>query len=140
MTESTVVHRALLPAAPPFSLAASLRAIAGFRPTYSENVLLGDRVRTALPWPGRSGGAVVVEVAPRPDAVAGVSLTVYAESPLTATEAASVRLAVSRWLGLDDDIRPFLALVADDPPVRDLLTEVAGLHQVRFATLPEAVA
>jgi hypothetical protein len=44
---------------------------------------------------------------------------------------------VTRWLGLDDDLRPFLALVAADPPVAALIDEVAGLHQVRFRSLAE---
>jgi DNA-3-methyladenine glycosylase II len=125
----------LLQAVPPFSLDASVRAMSSFRPSAGDQVVLGDRVRRALVRPDRPDEAVVVEVAPRPEAA--VQTKVYADSPLPADAAAHVSLSVRRWLGLDDDLRPFLDLAAADPPVAALLAEVAGLHQVRFASLAE---
>jgi DNA-3-methyladenine glycosylase II len=134
-----LAHDALLPAVPPFSLAAALHAMAGFRPSTADRVVLGDHVRTAFAAPGAADRAVVVDVGPRPDAAPGIHVRVYAESPLTADAAAAVERDVSRWLGLDDDLRPFLALAAADPPVASLVDEVAGLHQVRFRSLSEGV-
>jgi DNA-3-methyladenine glycosylase II len=130
-----IAHRGTLAAVPPFSLAASLRAMSGFRPSAGDHLVQGDRVRKALPVD--NDRAVVVEVAPRADAVPGVQLIVYAEGPLTPVEVALVERAVTRWLGLDDDLRPFLELASADPPVSALLPAVDGLHQVRFSSLAE---
>jgi DNA-3-methyladenine glycosylase II len=125
----------LLPAVAPFSLDASVHAMSSFRPCCGDQVVLGDRVRRALVRPDKPDEAVVVEVAPRPEAA--VLLRVYPGSPLPADAAAHVSLSVRRWLGLDDDLRPFLDLAAADPPVAALLGEVVGLHQVRFGSLAE---
>jgi DNA-3-methyladenine glycosylase II len=131
-----LAHTALLPARPPFSLAASLRAMSGFRPCSGDQVVSGAVVRRALPVPGSENEAVVVEVAPRPDAVPGATLRVYARGPL-ASSPALVEAAVGRWLGLDDDLAPFLAAAAADPPVAARLAAAEGLHQVRFGSLAE---
>jgi DNA-3-methyladenine glycosylase II len=113
--------------------------MAGFRPCSGDQFGFGDRVRKALPVPGSASRAVVVEAAPRPDAAPGIHLRVYAPGPL-AVAPALVERAVGRWLGLDDDLRPFLARAAADPPVAALLPTVAGLHQVRFSSLAEGAA
>jgi DNA-3-methyladenine glycosylase II len=135
----TVIHSALLSAVPPYSFVASQTAMTGFMPCSGDQVCTAGRVRKALARPGSDDEAVVVEVAPRPDAVPGVQLMVYGESPLAPGDGAAVERAVSRWLSLSDDLRPFLARAAGDPPVRRLLDRVAGLHQVRFASLAEGL-
>jgi DNA-3-methyladenine glycosylase II len=134
------VHRALLPAVPPFSLAASLAAMSGFRPSAGDQLIMSDRLRKGLAHPDDPHRAVVIEVAPRPDAEPGVALDVYAEHPLSAAGAVSVERWVRAWLSLDDDMRPLLELAADDPPVAALLPLVEGLHQVRFGSLAEGTA
>ena len=133
-------HSALLPAVPPFSLAASLAAMSGFRPSAGDQLIMSDRLRKGLAHPDEPGEAVVVEVAPRPDAAPGVRLEVFAASPLSAAGAAAVERWVRGWLSLDDDMRPVLELASDDPPVAALLPLVHGLHQVRFGSLAEGTA
>ena len=46
--------------------------------------------------------------------------------------------SVAQWLGLDDDLGPFLAAAKADTALAPILGEVAGLHQVRFPSLAEA--
>ncbi len=129
-------HTTVLPATPPYRLSASLRALRGFAPCAGDQCFVGTTVRKAFALPG-SPDAVIAEVSARPDDVPGVALALYAARALTPAEATAVELAVARWLGLDDDVRPFLELAADDPAMDPLLAETAGLHQVRFASLSE---
>jgi DNA-3-methyladenine glycosylase II len=136
----TPAHSALLPAVPPFSLAASLAAMSGFRPSAGDQLIMSDRLRKGLAHPDEPREAVVVEVAPRPDAAPGVRLDVYAARPLSEAGTAAVERWVRAWLSLDDDMRPFLELAAEDPPVAALLPVVHGLHQVRFGSLAEGTA
>src|SRR2546421_1673518 len=131
-----LVHTALLAATPPFALSASLRAMSGFAPCAGDQaVTAADRVRKAFPVSDTE--AAVVEVAPRLDDTPGVALSVFAERPLDGPEAAALELWVRRWLGLDDDLAPFLAIARRDPAMRPLLAATHGLHQVRFASLAE---
>lgn len=133
---ATPRHTALLDATPPYRLAASLRALSGFAPCAGDQCVVGTGVRKAFLIPG-AGSAAVVQVGPRPDQDPGVALQVYADRPLSADEATGLEQAVTRWLGLPDDLRPFLAIARDDPPMAPLLAAADGLHQVRFASLAE---
>jgi DNA-3-methyladenine glycosylase II len=132
-----LAHTVLLSAVPPYSLAASLSAMSGFRPSAGDQSVLVDRVRKGLVHPDHPRSAVVVEVGRRPDAAPGVRLDVHADRPLSPAGAAHLERRVAAWLGLDDDLRPLLALMADDAPVAELLPLVEGLHQVRFSSLAE---
>ena len=132
-----LAHTALLAAVPPFSLPASLAAMSGFRPCVGDQSIMVDRVRKGLAHPDEPRAAVVVEVSERPDSGPGVRLAVYSEHPLSTTGARQLEHRVGAWLSLGDDLRPLLALAADDPPVAELLPYVAGLHQVRFSSLAE---
>lgn len=132
-----LAHTVLLAAVPPFSLAASLAAMSGFRPSVGDQSVSLARVRKGMPHPDEPGAAVVVEVGERPDAVPGVRLAVYTEHPLSAAGAAELERRVAAWLSLGDDLRSLLAVAAEDPPVAELLPLVAGLHQVRFSSLAE---
>lgn len=133
-------HRTVLAATAPYALSQSLRALAGFAPCASDQMVAGGRVRKALLRPGTDPDqAVVVEVGAPPDGPPGITLIVYAQSPLDAAEVAGVELAVSRWLGLDDDLSGFLTAARADPAMAPVLAAVEGLHQVRFASLAEGV-
>ncbi|GAA1029617.1 DNA-3-methyladenine glycosylase [Virgisporangium ochraceum] len=132
-----LAHTVLLPAVPPFSLAASLGAMSGFRPSAGDQAVLVDRVRKGLAHPDHPRAAVVVEVSEPPDARPGVRLDVYADRPLSPAGAGHLERRVAAWLSLGAALRPLLALMADDPPVAELLPLVAGLHQVRFSSLAE---
>ncbi|MGC9667888.1 hypothetical protein ACNTMW_15195 [Planosporangium sp. 12N6] len=74
-----------------------------------------------------------------PDDRPGVSLAVYARSALDPAEITAVERAVSRWLGLDDDVSDFLAVARADPAMAPVLAVTAGLHQVRFPSLATLV-
>jgi DNA-3-methyladenine glycosylase II len=130
-------HHTLLPASAPFDFSCSLRALAGFSPCSGDQRVAEGRVRKALPHPVDPRQAVVVEVGPPPDGFTGVALTVFAETALSASEAAQVELAVDRWLGLSEDRTAFLAAADADPAMRRVLAVARGLHQVRFSSLAE---
>ncbi|BCJ28251.1 DNA-3-methyladenine glycosylase family protein [Actinocatenispora sera] len=137
---SSLQHTTKLPAVPPFDLRQSLRALSGFAPCAGEQVIADGAVRKAFALPSAAGPAaeaIVVEVGPRGDGRAGVSLAVFGGRPLADDELRWAERRVSDWLGLADDMTGFLAVAADDPALRPVLTEVAGLHQVRFASLAE---
>jgi DNA-3-methyladenine glycosylase II len=131
------VHVALLPATAPFSLGASLRALAGFAPATGDHVVTGDTVRTALVRPDSPSEAVVVEVSPHLLGEPGVTLRVFAARVLEPAQARAVERDVSRWLSLADDLRPFLARARRDLALAPVLAVTEGLHQVRFRSLAE---
>lgn len=140
MSEVTVRHRAVLPATPPFSFELSRRALTGFTPCSADHEVVDGRVRRAFRLPSAPGApraddAVVVEVAAAP--ASGITLTVFAADPLERAQVLAVERAVAQWLGLDDDMRDFLAVAASDPSMAPLLQVAHGLHQVRFASLAE---
>jgi len=127
-----------LPAVPPFSLAAGVRALTGFTPCAGDQLVTGDRVRKGLVRPGRPDEAVVVEVTSRRDGQPGAELTVFSRGPLDRAERVGVETAVRDWLSLDDDLGPFLAVARREPQLAAVLTATHGLHQIRFASLAEA--
>jgi DNA-3-methyladenine glycosylase II len=137
---SSLQHTTKLPAVSPFDLRQSLRAMSGFAPCAGEQLVADGAVRKAFALPSPAGPtaeAIVAEVGPRGDGRAGVSLAVFGGRPLTDDELRWAERRVSEWLGLADDMTGFLAVAADDPALRPVLAEVAGLHQVRFSSLAE---
>jgi DNA-3-methyladenine glycosylase II len=137
MSHVAVRHDALLPARAPYDVAASLRALVEFAPCAKDQKVAGDAVRKAWALPG-SHEAAVTEVSARPDGRPGVAVRLYADRELAGSECAEMQESVARWLGLDDDLGPFLAAAKGDTALAPILAEVAGLHQVRFASLAEA--
>lgn len=134
---SSLQHTSKLPAVPPFDLGQSLRALSGFAPCSGEQRIADGAVRKAFALPGPADEAIVAEVGPRGDGRAGVSLAVFADRPLRDGELRWVERRVTDWLGLADDMTGFLALAAEDAALRPVLDQLAGLHQVRFASLAE---
>jgi 3-methyladenine DNA glycosylase/8-oxoguanine DNA glycosylase len=136
----TVVHRAVLAAAPPYDFALSVRALESFAPMAGEHRAADGCVRRAFAHPdpakAAAGAAVVAQV--DADSSGGVLLSVLAAVPLSATEAAVVERAVAEWLGLSDDLRGFHAAADADPAMAPVLRVARGLHQVRFPSLAEA--
>jgi DNA-3-methyladenine glycosylase II len=118
---------------PPFDLRQSMRFLSGFAACAGEQVVAGESVRKAFAL--ESGPAAVVEVGPAEGGA--VTVAGYADRPLAPAEVSGLETAVRRWLSLDDDLRGFLALAADDPAMRDVLSVTRGLHQVRFASVAE---
>jgi DNA-3-methyladenine glycosylase II len=124
------MYRATLPAAPPFALSLSLRAMAGFAPCTGEQEIRNGAVRKAFSL--ASGAAVVAEVSEAPG---GARLLGHQVPDRCA--GAELGVAVSRWLSLADDPAPFLALARSDLAMAAIIAETAGLHQVRFSGLAE---
>jgi DNA-3-methyladenine glycosylase II len=124
--------RVTLPAAPPFDLSLSLRAMSGFAPCAGEQHVYGWLVRKGFAL--ADGRAVVAEIGPAPG---GVSLVVHSADELTGAERHEVEVAVSRWLSLPDDPAPFLAVARADSSMAPVLAETEGLHQVRLASVAE---
>jgi DNA-3-methyladenine glycosylase II len=137
MSRVEIRHDALLPARAPFDVAASLRALVEFAPCTKDQKVAGGAVRKGWALPG-SHEAVVTEVSARPDGRPGVAVSVYAARKLSESECSEVEDSVAQWLGLDDDLGPFLAAAKGDTALAPVLDEVAGLHQVRFPSLAEA--
>jgi 3-methyladenine DNA glycosylase/8-oxoguanine DNA glycosylase len=135
----TVVHRAVLGAAPPFDFRLSVRALAGFSPLAGDHRVADGVVRRAFAHPdpakAAAGAAVVASVTAAPGSVA---LAVFAAAPLSGAEAAAVERSVSDWLGLRDDLRGFHAAADADPGMAPVMRVARGLHQVRFPSLAEA--
>jgi DNA-3-methyladenine glycosylase II len=122
------VFRVVLPAAQPYSFALSLRAMAGYPPHAGGQDLRDDRVRQVFTLD--DGTNVVAEVCAAPG---GVALTGHGVRDGGHGE--ELALAVRRWLSLDDDPGPFLALARRDAVLAPVLAETEGLHQVRFPGL-----
>ncbi|WP_432834686.1 hypothetical protein [Dactylosporangium sp. CA-092794] len=139
MTELITTTQTLLTATAPFDLGCTLRAIAGFQPGLRDVVLEERGVRRAFTHPGDPSAAVVTEVTDRDDGAPGARLTVFSEEPLTGGELADICARVTAWLGLDDDRSEFLRIAETDAAVSPLAAAASGLHQVRFASLSEAV-
>jgi DNA-3-methyladenine glycosylase II len=137
MSHVDIRHDALLPARAPYDVAASLRALVEFAPCTKDQKVARGAVRKAWALPD-SREAVVTEVSARPDGRSGVAVRLYAARQLSRGECAEVEQSVAHWLGLDDDLHPFLAAAKGDTALAAILDEVAGLHQVRFPSLAEA--
>lgn len=136
MSDVDVRHDALLHATAPYEVAASLRALTEFAPCAKDQHVADGSVRKAWALPG-SLEAAVTEVSARPDGRPGVAVRVHANRELTGPECAELEESVARWLGLDDDLGPFLTAAQADTALAPILDEVAGLHQVRFPSLAE---
>ena len=113
----------------PFSFEHSLRFIRRFPPCADEVIVESDRVTAAISIDGHAytftvrgaGDAVVVDIDDRAPRVVGSEL---------------VRRAAA-FLGIADDLRPFYAAAAGDPPMAEAARALHGLHQVRFLGLEE---
>jgi len=127
MTEVT------LAATEPFSFDMSLRALAGFAPSAGGHAIAGGRVRKAFLL---GTEAVVADIGPAAD-VPGVTVALHADRHLLPGERSAVHQAVTRWLGLDDDLAGFLDVAQRDPALATVLRAAHGLHQVRFSSLAE---
>jgi DNA-3-methyladenine glycosylase II len=60
--------------------------------------------------------------------------TLFAERPITETQAATARDRIAFFLSLNDDLKPFYALGRDDPHFSAVIDRLYGLHQVKFLT------
>ena len=109
----------------PFSFEQSLQFIRRFPPCAEEVIVGPDRVTAAI-----SIGTFTVR------AVGDTVAVEVAEGTAPPVRAELVRRAAA-FLGAADDLRPFYAAAAGDPPMREAVRALRGLHQVRFLGLEE---
>jgi DNA-3-methyladenine glycosylase II len=121
-----------LPAVPPFDFNQSLRFLGHFRPAMGEQAISNQSLVKAVMVRGR---AVVfsLKAAGTQDAPA-LDYTLYSETELSAEERAEVTDRITFFLSLNDDLRPFYALAADDPAIASVVQALYGYHQVKFLT------
>lgn len=114
-----------LPATPPFDVAASLRFVRDFPPTRGEQDVDDGVLREAM----RAGGrAVGLRIRAHGD---GLRCEIPTGGPPVGDEVAA---RVRERFGLDDDLLPFYARAADDPPFAAVVARLYGYHQVRFGS------
>lgn len=127
MTLSVVKTR--LETIAPFDFAQSLRFLGHFAPTRNEQTLADTTLTKALRVAGRT---VVFQLQASGDPA--LDCTVWSESPLTHSEYEKACDAISSFLSLRDDLKPFYAIARDDPPFASVVEQLYGYHQVRFLT------
>jgi DNA-3-methyladenine glycosylase II len=121
-----------LPAVPPFDFNQSLRFLGHFRPAMGEQAISDELLVKAVMVRGK---AVVfsLKAAGTKDAPA-LDYTLYSEAKLSVEEQAEATDRIAFFLSLNDDLRPFYALAADDPALAPVVQALYGYHQVKFLT------
>jgi DNA-3-methyladenine glycosylase II len=127
------VSDATLEPVPPFDFELSLRFAEGFRPGSGEQVVEGGRLWKAF----RVLGSTVAARVESTGDVDRPGLIVTIDAPDVAISGAAVR-RVADYLSVEDDLAPFLAIVAGDPPMAERARDLHGLHHVRFPSPFEA--
>ncbi|MFL5734556.1 MAG: DNA-3-methyladenine glycosylase family protein [Chloroflexia bacterium] len=115
----------------PFSFERTLDFVGSFSPAMGEQQV----------GPGSLTKAVLINEKPvvfRVDAgdEPGESLhyRVFSREPLTPDEEAAAVDRVRFYLSLDDDLEPFYSIAEGDPPMRRVVEQLHGFHQVKFLT------
>jgi DNA-3-methyladenine glycosylase II len=121
-----------LGAVPPFSFAESLRFLAAFPPLQDDFRIVAGELRQAVRVAGRTVGFRLSDGGSSAEpALVGEALCA---APLDAAAHAAVVDRLRFYLGLDDDLQPFHALAADDPPFAAVVERRFGFHHVKFTT------
>lgn len=115
----------------PFSFALSLRFVNNFSPAAGEQATTGGAITKAVMVEGEP---VLFRVRQSSGESGAVDYTVYANVPVSAELQRAAEDRISSYLSLGDDLGPFYAAAESDPPVRDLVRQLYGFHQVKFIT------
>lgn len=117
---------------PPFNFLQALAFLSRFPPTLGERAIAKGAALGAARLHGKTIG---FRVWAEGDANAPVlNCQLHTEEPLTDQTARAVVDRIGAWLGVADDLRPFYALAAADPPFMRVVHQLYGYHQVRFFT------
>ena len=117
---------------PLFSLAKTLQALAQFQVTQANRSVEGNKlIEAAL----TSAGPVICELAACPERL---SLTIHADRELPEEVVREAGVALSRRLGLDDDLSTLYRAAREDPAFRPVLKRCLGLRLIRTSTPFEA--
>jgi DNA-3-methyladenine glycosylase II len=121
-----------LAAAPPFDFSKSLEFLGQFRPAMGEQQTERGKLVKAI---SVAGETVVFEVVSTGMVNAPeLAYTLSCDSPLSDETHAAVADRIRFFLSLDDDLRAFYNLGADDPAFQPVIQELYGYHQVKFLT------
>jgi DNA-3-methyladenine glycosylase II len=121
---------------PPFDLSLSLAFLRGFGPMVGEQIASSTTLTKALDL---GGHAVAVRVRQKGDRERPtLDVDLFAERALGEGRWRQVLAGVRALLSTDEDLAPFHALAASDPPMAPLVTRLRGLHHVKFPSAFEA--
>ena len=120
---------------PPFSMAKTLRALAHFQVTQANRSVEGDKLIEAVTT---SAGPVVCELAAFTAERPSLQLTIHAGHELPGAVVREAGTALSRRLGLDDDLSTLYRAAREDPAFRPVLERCLGLRLIRTSTPFEA--
>src|SRR5258707_14373545 len=122
----------------PFDFAKSLGFVEMFAPNAGEQLLAAQRLTKAVMIGGQPLAFEVKSTGmleqPRLD------YTLYAEQPISADLKVAALDRIRFYLSLDDDLKPFYVMAADDPCLAPIVERLYGLHQVKFMTPFEIAA
>lgn len=119
-------------ATPPFNFAHTLAFLNDFPPTADEQAIDAQRLIKAV-----IVGDVPLAFAVRASGTTeepGLAYTLHADTPLDPTHVEAALDRIGFFLGLADDLRPFYAIGATDPPFAPVQTQLYGYHQAKFLT------
>jgi DNA-3-methyladenine glycosylase II len=126
----------------PFDFGRSLAFLRGFSPMHGEQTVTKDSLTKAFLVGARPVVARVHQ--PEDGAAPAIGYELWSPSATHTPRAVApgVERAVvdrlRRFLGADEDLAPFYALAADDPPMARLTERLHGLHHVTFPSAFEA--
>jgi DNA-3-methyladenine glycosylase II len=117
---------------PPYSFEQTLAFLGGFTPGQGDQTIGGGSLTRAI----HVGEQAVVARVHSTGTVEAPALayTLAAARPLSATDRAAAEDRLRFFLSLDDDLRPFYAIAAQDPVFAPVAQQLYGLHQVKFLT------
>jgi DNA-3-methyladenine glycosylase II len=133
MPTAAVANR--FPAVAPFDLGRSIAFLRGFTPMAGEHATSASSLTKAFRVDRRP---VVARVRQEGDAAAPVlAYELFADGLTPAGERAAAE-RIRRFLGADEDLAPFYAAAAGDPPMERLTERLRGLHHVTFPSAFES--
>ena len=120
---------------PPFSLAKTLRALGQFQVTQANRSVEGGKLIEAVLT---SAGPVICELAACTAERPRLRLTIHADRELPEEAVREAGAALSRRLGLDDDLSTLYRAARADPVFGPVLKRCLGLRLIRTSTPFEA--
>lgn len=120
--------RLSIPVTQPFSFAQTLAFLRRFPPCRGDHVLTDDSLTAAVSVRGIARAFTLH---------AGDQLTIDMPRHVDVATQRALLARATDFIGAADDLAPLYAAAEHDPPFRTLVTELHGLHHVRFLTLEE---
>jgi DNA-3-methyladenine glycosylase II len=112
----------------PYSFAQTVAFLRRFPPCQGDYVITDDSITAAVSVRGTAHAFTLR---------AGNQLTIDLPRQVDTATQQALKARAADFIGAGDDLTAFYAAAADDPPVRELVARLYGLHHVRFLTLEE---